>query len=178
MTEAFATTVAAVAPVIWLVAAVEYQQVTKRYGESVNAQEAALERELRALESGTGAAASEEDDASASVSPIRVILTLAVWCILSAFLAGVTLVALDWLATPKAGPRPGVALLCYWTICAGLCIVTVFPVCVVLWDAGVSNFRRVGLQVRIRTLRAPRDPHGPFPTDADPDGDAAGSPSP
>ncbi|MGW3942376.1 hypothetical protein [Streptomyces phaeochromogenes] len=150
MTEAFAETAAAVAPVIWLVGAVEYQQVTKRYMEARRADEVRLQERLRALEAGDD---SSEDVGAPSPSRWALISLYAAWGMVSVTLAAATMRALSWLATPTSGDEPGTALFCYLSISVGLAVVTLLPVALLVAQALVAARRGGRLERRIRELR-------------------------
>ncbi|MFF8017901.1 hypothetical protein [Streptomyces sp. NPDC007929] len=92
MTESFATTVAAVAPVVWLAGAVEAHQAVKYLREK------AEERRL--------------------------------WAALSAALIVATALPLRWLTEGEGVPAPLVADFCYFTVCAGMLVVTMLPMAV------------------------------------------------
>ena len=101
MSEPFATTVAAVAPVIWLVGAVEVQQAVKRYDESTADTDARYAEVLRAVES------SPNPDALRELSEwmrgtrrrkARLLPFQLVWLVLTLALCAVVGANLEWLA--------------------------------------------------------------------------------
>lgn len=152
MTEPFATTVAAVAPVIWLVGAVEYHQAAKHYRASMEALESRLVEQLAAFEAGDSSAGSRDVEEPAGAKLIRVALYV-VWGFVSFALAASTIQALKWLAEPGAGPQSSVARFCFLSIGFGLGVVTCLPVGVVLAGNVKPTIRRVRLRRQIQDLR-------------------------
>ncbi|MEV0963275.1 hypothetical protein AB0J25_11915 [Streptomyces sp. NPDC049910] len=140
MTEAYATTVAAVAPVIWLVGAVELHQVVQRFAIAAaegEAHDAEYRRRLEAL--GDDVTWAELRDFTARFRQTRpnlaavnrlnriahVIWTVTVGCLIAA-----EVFALYWLGSPELGPQPVRAYFCFWALVLGFAAVSYLPLAV------------------------------------------------
>jgi hypothetical protein len=171
MTESFATTVAAVAPVVWLVGAVEAQQLVKRRRQF-------LEDEQRAL---AEAVVDLEDASDAEVLAFRLprfqeslkwihIAVFSGWIAVAGCLAVTTICALAWLGmTEPRSENAGLAAFCYFSITVGMGVVTAVPALAVM-VRGVSIARRLDASyaklldqrsaAQVRVQAAPSEPEG------------------
>lgn len=143
MTEAFAATVAAVAPVIWLVGSVELHQIHKRTAEqaAVRAQGIAAARLfLDSLgETPSLAKIDEFYERLYSVFPgdprdprlsRTTLVAPAVWGVIVAWLVGAEVLALLWLSEPEAKPAAPIAWFCFLALIVGFAGVSYFPLAV------------------------------------------------
>ncbi|MFF7736524.1 hypothetical protein [Streptomyces sp. NPDC007984] len=131
MTESFATTVAAVAPVVWLAGAVEAHQAVKYLREKAEERRLwaeALARELESAEDQAVLARPWGERQPAGVWPAMALFV--VWSTLSAALIVATALPLRWLTEGEGVPAPLVADFCYFTVCAGMLVVTMLPMAV------------------------------------------------
>ncbi|MGW7272294.1 hypothetical protein ACWGH5_17405 [Streptomyces sp. NPDC054864] len=159
MSEPFATTVAAVGPVIWLVGAVEVQQIMKRMTSWWHEGERGLADARTALteavnEEGLLRAQSVLDD---TVNPRRVYSLFWLWMVWGALtlaLLGATAAALNWLAEGASGTAPGKAAFCYWAIVGGLSCVTMLPMLLMVTDVMQSYKRRSALWGELSELES------------------------
>jgi hypothetical protein len=136
MTEPFSTSVAAVAPVLLLIGAVEMAAVSRREGSALDARSAALEECLRRIgEDGyvdplrmrrevAGALAAHPPVGWRNIARVSLWGGWAVGAMLQlwAFVA-----AMRWLATPGAGPEPDMAWLCFHALTLGALWVVLVP---------------------------------------------------
>ncbi|TLQ45767.1 hypothetical protein [Streptomyces marianii] len=139
MSEAYATTVAAVAPVIWLVGAVELHQVVQRFAAAATEGEAHDAEYRRRLEAfGDDATWAELRDLTtrfrqtrpnlAAVNTLNriahVIWTVTVGCLIAA-----EVFALGWLGS-QPGPQPARAYFCFWALVLGFAAVSYLPLAI------------------------------------------------
>jgi len=150
MTHDFATTVAAVAPVIWLVGTVEYLQAARQYMEAEREETARMEEQLAALEAGDAAALAMSIP---SRKAFMRLLLVGVWCLVSGSLATDIVMSLGWLANPGDGPRPAFAAFCYWSIGVGVFVVSFLAVTLVMGPAIAAALRPNPLHRRIEELK-------------------------
>ncbi|MEU6913568.1 hypothetical protein [Streptomyces olindensis] len=131
MTEPFASTVAAVAPVIWLVGAVEVHQMLKYMREHTEAGRLWAERlaaESQDADDATVAALDLKPPEQAKALGYQGLF--AVWLTLSVVLTISTTRALNWLAQEKRTPDQALAAFCYDSILWGMVTVVLFPMAV------------------------------------------------
>lgn len=155
MTEAFATTVAAVAPVIWLVGALEMHQISKwlfersredeepialarAYLEQIG--EVATVTQLKHLVQLTASAAAhrprhKRGDRSK-------IFANFVWGLVVSSLFAAELVALRWLGSSEQEPDGPAAWSCFAALLFGFAVVSWFPVVIFLGQSLQSLRRR------------------------------------
>lgn len=148
MTESFATTAAAVAPVLWAIGTVELQQLRKRWQVWTAEQERRYNEALVAMSE----ASDEESLARARglwglaqrwwLGPLPPFGLYIVWAYLSATMVGCTMGALRWLSEKHAGAEPGNARLIYWALVGAFLFITLLPACVVWVD--LERWRRHG----------------------------------
>lgn len=140
MTEPFATTVAAVAPVVWLVGAVEAHQVTRRLAEVKRRHEEVLAAAVAELEGADDAAILARPwNHKASVLSYKQAILYVFWLGLACSLVLATLFALQWLGGSGRDPQPLVAEFCYWAVSSGMMFVTTVPILMALARLGRSN---------------------------------------
>ncbi|MFI0135578.1 hypothetical protein [Streptomyces luteogriseus] len=159
MSEPFATTVAAVAPVVWLVGAVEYHQVAKRTAEARIAGEVLLARTVEELQRAGDAevvAHQWTETQQQTLRPPRRMLPLhALWSAVTTCLLCSLVNALAWLARGDEQDRAsGEAMFCFCTLCVSFIIVTAVPVTTALTRMSKSNNRRHALRQEIERLQA------------------------
>ncbi|WP_338781646.1 hypothetical protein [Streptomyces sp. DG1A-41] len=138
MSSDFAQTVAAVAPIVWLVGAVEVQQLAKRLATWLQEAERRYAEAEAAMSSAVDAhtlATARQLHANASKSrPLWQLWALyAAWAGVTGPLASSTILSIAWLAEMKESEQEfvagiGLAKFCLWSIGAGITWVTVFPV--------------------------------------------------
>ncbi|MEU8832783.1 hypothetical protein [Streptomyces sp900116325] len=144
MTEGFATTAAAVAPVLWAIGTVEIQQLRKRMGSWTAEQERRYNEAVVAM--------SEASDAESLararglwglaqrwwLGPLPPIGVYAVWIYLSVTMAGCTMQALRWLSENgepgKETGSEGQAQFIYWALGSAFLFITMLPAYVVWTD--------------------------------------------
>ncbi|MEE4493568.1 hypothetical protein [Streptomyces sp. BE230] len=191
MSETYAATVAAVAPVIWLVGAIEFHQVLKRIEQYVADEEQALEDRLVSLRA-------EDDDevagelAGAANRPSnrkRVLSTLslyAVWYSLTLALVCVTLSSLVWLGEDGgpgkvSGDSSSLATICFCVLAIGFFVVTMAPAVATMarmrQAAGRNNVRRRAIQQNIAGRRTAQSTRVPVQGDDSVGRNAASPPS-
>lgn len=132
MTESFATTVAAIAPVIWLVGAVEAHQVTKRMVDEKRQHAEQLSAAVAELEGADDATIlSRPWSHQASVLRWHQLLLYLIWLALAVCLIFDTVRALSWLAGVRS-PLGGSAFagFAYMSIGFGMLVVTALPIVV------------------------------------------------
>lgn len=162
MSEPFATTVAAVAPVVWLVGAVEYHQVSKRAAEAHTVGEELLAQAVEDLQgaSDTEVLAHQWTESQQQLMvrstrlmpfyPLYVLWTLVTGCLLYA-----VAIALSWLANGDDQDKAsGDAAFCYYTLCFSFIVVTVLPVVAAIGRMFRSDERRKALIAEIERLKA------------------------
>lgn len=145
MTESFASTGAAVAPVLWAIGTVELQQLRKRWQTWVTEQE----RQYNVAVVAMSEASDEESLARAEgmwgraqrwwLGPLPPFGLYGAWISLSVTMVGCTMTALRWLSGDGrsghgAGADSGDARFIYWAIASALLFITVLPTCVVWLD--------------------------------------------
>jgi hypothetical protein len=157
MTESFATTAAAVAPILWAIGTVEVQQVVKRmrgwseeqqhrYNLAVVAMSEASDEESLAHAQGLWGTAQRW--------VLRMLPLLGMyfaWIYLSTVMCMCTMQALRWLseyggAGDGAGAHDGEAGVIYWALVSAFVFITVLPACVVVVDMerGRRHGKRAG----------------------------------
>ena len=162
MSEPFAATVAAVAPVVWLVGAVEYHQVAKRAAEGYTVGEELL---AQAVEDLKGASDTEvlahqwtESQQQLLVGPIRLVPLFplyVLWTVVTACLLYAMVVSLAWLAKgDDQNKASGQAVFCYCTLGFSFLIVTVTPVIAAVGRMFRSAQRRQALRAELERLKA------------------------
>lgn len=142
--------VAAVAPVLWLVGAVEYHQVAKRLVSRWQEATERLEHDVAEL---AGQAVTHPHGwVTAAWKRLRNSTLLAglalLWAAVSTCLLLTTILALRWLAVGDAGPQPTVAGFCFYAIAVGGIAITLMPIFLAtvrtlalarrVWTAGAS----------------------------------------
>ncbi|MGI5192719.1 hypothetical protein ACQEVY_03510 [Streptomyces sp. CA-288835] len=154
MTETYAATIAAVAPVIWLVAAVEGHQYIKQF-EGFAKLDGGLGQARRLAEAVEGRATHEQLEAIASArrrgeeafprkedifGRIRRYVALAYLAVAMGLLSA-EFMSLGWLTTPDRINEQYAAWVCLCAVVAGFVLVTIMPVVVVLltWAAGTRK---------------------------------------
>ncbi|WP_432752096.1 hypothetical protein ACE1OA_01790 [Streptomyces sp. JL2001] len=162
MSEPFATTIAAVAPVIWAIGTVEVHQVLKRVWALRD------ERDRHLAEARAALAAAEDEaalarargDLRAAADTDRRALPSAVlyvaWVALGLTMAACVHRSLAWLTEAGgpgdvSGPAAGTAEFCLGAVMAGLVFITALPVVTATAEA-VRSLRRT--RVRQRDLAA------------------------
>jgi hypothetical protein len=158
MTESFATTVVTVAPILWLVAAVEVQQSLKLMNASLEDSEAMLAEAKAALTAAADdSAAAHEwsvDQRRRLRSPDWGLPLFAAWGAITACLLVATFFALSWLAGVEDPPGNDEAAFCYYTLMLGLGAVTLIPVVVALIRGCQASARMGSLADEVDALRA------------------------
>ncbi|MFI8287661.1 hypothetical protein EAO71_36405 [Streptomyces sp. ms191] len=162
MSEPFATTVAAVAPVIWAIGTVEVHQVLKRvwalrderdrHLAEARAAMAAVEDEAALARARGGLRAAADADRRALPPAVLYVA----WVSLALAMAACVHRSLAWLAEAGgpgevSGPAGGTAEFCLWAVMAGLVFVTALPVVTATAEA-VRSLRRT--RARQRDLAA------------------------
>ncbi|MFE6408514.1 hypothetical protein ACFVOR_16445 [Streptomyces sp. NPDC057837] len=132
MSEPFAATVAAVAPVVWLVGAVEYHQVTKRAVEDMAAGAELMAQTVVDLQGATDAEVLDhrwtESQEQILRPPNRLLPLQFMWGLVTICLLYSMVVALDWLAVGDEEVKAsGEAAFCYFTLCFSFVVVSVSP---------------------------------------------------
>ncbi|MEU6603141.1 hypothetical protein [Streptomyces flaveolus] len=180
MTETYAATIAAVAPVIWLVAAVEVQQYVKRY-ESMTSLGDQVLRLRRYAEQVEGRMTTEQLDelmriareghasfqSSFRQAPVKKYVSAAYLVVVGVLLAAES-ASLVWLAGPQKD-TPVVAWFCLISVLLGFLAVSALPAVVAFGVAASVATERQGdmdwvngfLERQRSLLRdedAPRDP--------------------
>ncbi|MFE2699465.1 hypothetical protein [Streptomyces mirabilis] len=162
MSSDFAQTVAAVAPVVWLVGAVEVQQVAKQVATW-------WQDGARRLEQAEAAMASAHDEdsirdagelvfAAPQYQRMRPVMGLfAGWGVITSFLASATFISLGWLGDAPDKAHDHVlglptADFCYWAISIGITWVTCFPIVVMMFRVVRSLRQRNALRSSIIAL--------------------------
>jgi hypothetical protein len=163
MTETFATTVVTVAPILWLLAAVEVQQSAKRMNEEDLAGSVAMlmqvKAELAVADDETVAShewSTDQKDRWLSASPWILPLFTAWGAIttITTCLLVATFYALSWLAGVEDRPDGDEAAFCYYTLLISFTAVTIIPVAVSV-IRGIRQGKRMGeLRDEIDALRA------------------------
>ncbi|MGA5205452.1 hypothetical protein [Streptomyces variegatus] len=158
MSEPFATTVAAVAPVVWLVGAVEYHQVAKQTFEAYNASEVLLAQTVEGLKRAGDAeilAHQWTETQQQTLGPPRRLLPLhALWSVVTTCLLSSLVIALAWLAHGDEQDRSsGEAMFCFVTLCGSFIIVTAVPVAAALRRVSKSGDQRQALSQEIERLQ-------------------------
>ncbi|MEU0174082.1 hypothetical protein ABZ178_12100 [Streptomyces massasporeus] len=159
MSEPFATTVAAVAPVVWLVSAVEYHQVAKRTFEVFNAGEVLLAQTLEELQRAGDAEILAhqwtETQQQTLRSHVKLVPLHALWSAVTACLGISLTIALAWLARGDEQDRAsGEAMFCFCALIGSFMIVTAVPVAAALRPITKSGERRQALRQEIDQLQA------------------------
>ncbi|MEV0238880.1 hypothetical protein AB0I06_02920 [Streptomyces sp. NPDC050674] len=159
MSEPFATTIAAVAPVVWLVGAVEYHQVAKRTAEAYKAGEVLLTQTVEELQRAGDAeilAHQWTETQQQTLRPPKRLLPLhALWSAVTACLLSSLVNALAWLAKgDEQDKASGEAMFCFCTLCGSFIIVTAVPVATALTRMSKSSDRRHALRQEIERLQA------------------------
>ncbi|MFG2439025.1 hypothetical protein [Streptomyces sp. NPDC048508] len=150
MSGDFAATVAAVAPVVWLVGAVECQQVTKRLINRVREGSVLLTETLERLESASDEVVlahewSEVEKAKLKRPwPLLALFTL--WGLLATSLAITTVRCIGWLGAEKPGPNPGEAMFCYVSIFVSFAVVLFTPIIAAVVELDPISRRHDALQ--------------------------------
>ncbi|MFD3437555.1 hypothetical protein ACFWU3_08635 [Streptomyces sp. NPDC058685] len=145
MTESFATTAAAVAPLLWAIGTVEVQQVRKhlrswideqerRYNEAVVAMTEASDEESLARARGRWERAQR-----GWVGSLPTLALYQLWACLSIAMCSCTIVALRWLSEDGgpgkvSGPDPGDAEFIFYALAGALLFITALPGWVVTSD--------------------------------------------
>lgn len=159
MSESYAATIAAVVPVIWLIASVELHQFSKQsMEEGANFERALLARRRLLEEPPAGTSLEGLERASEQIAELeRVlaqvdeetgrgieglnilppVLTYWVWTVLVALLVSVEAVALYWLGS-DGDSEPGMAWFCFGATVVGFLAITVMPAIVALHRLGRS----------------------------------------
>jgi hypothetical protein len=158
MSEPFATTVAAVAPVVWLVGAVEYHQISKRTVDVYAAGEELLTLTVQDLQraSDTEVLAHRwtESQQRLQEPPVNLMPLYVVWSVVTGCLLFALVVALEWLVKGDAQNKAsGDAAFCYYTLCFSFLVVTVLPVIAATRRIFKSSSRRRALRGEIDRLK-------------------------
>ncbi|MFD4527841.1 hypothetical protein ACFWP7_28705 [Streptomyces sp. NPDC058470] len=155
MTEAFASAVVAVAPVVLLIGVVEISLSGRKFLASYSEHADLVERRVALIPSNNAddaeRARSEIDElytrAPRIRSPLGTLAVFAGWLIGAMCQYEAFQRALSWLGTPDAGPSPGDARFCFLALSFGLSWVTLLPLLQVM----ASHLR-----ISNRTRRAQR----------------------
>ncbi len=159
MSEPFATTVAAVAPVVWLVGAVEYHQVTKRAVEGMTAGAELLAQTVVDLQRASDTEVLDhrwtESQEQILRPPSRLLPLQLMWGLVTICLLCSMVAALDWLATgDEKDKASGDAAFCYFTLCFSFVVVSVTPVIAAIRRMHGTVRQREALRADIRRLQA------------------------
>lgn len=131
MSGDYATTVAAVAPVLWLVGAVEHHQVAKRLVSRWQEATEQIERDVAEL-GGESTGVRTGGRVAHSWKRLRESALLAglalLWGTVSACLLLTTIMALRWLAAGDTDPQPIVAAFCFYSIAIGGLVISLTPI--------------------------------------------------
>ncbi|MFH8724474.1 hypothetical protein [Streptomyces termitum] len=138
MSEGFAATAAAVAPVLWAIGTLEVQQILKRmrswtderkhrYNEAVVAMSEASDEESLARARGLWGLAQRW-----WLGPLPPFGLYGAWACLSVTMAGCTMQALRWLSEnggpgKESGAAPEQAQVIYWSLALALIFITMLP---------------------------------------------------
>jgi hypothetical protein len=160
MSEPYATTVAAVAPVIWLVGSVEVYQAVKRIEQMLGDREEYLAQGLRDIR------AEADDDAVERLyrhlrrPPSKqrqraLVLLYVVWLVITFMLIWVSLIALAWLSEDggpgkETGAAPVLAVSSLVVLGLGFLVITVVPVATVF---GRMRRAKAGQTALLRDMR-------------------------
>lgn len=144
MTETFAGTAAAVAPVLWAIGTIEMQQIRKhvlpwideqkrQYSEAVMAMSEASDGE--SWDHARGRWALAQRWWLGALPPFSLYF---LWAYLSVTMVGCTVTALRWLAeagdASGGGADPGKAQFIYWSLASAFLFITVLPMWIVWRD--------------------------------------------
>ncbi|MFI9747997.1 hypothetical protein [Streptomyces sp. NPDC052494] len=159
MSEPFATTVAAVAPVIWVVGAVEFHQVLKRMRESADQRAEQLRLGVLALRAETDLEAAERLFAELRrIRPLRQrlpsFLPYTLWYFLTLALVWATVGALEWLAEDggpggESGEAPFLARAMVSILAFGFATITLFPMVMVMQPLREAKRQRAAARVEM-----------------------------
>lgn len=151
MTETLAATVAAVAPVIWLVGAVELHQISRQWAVEAAEFEALYARGSASLAAKSGDEAWRELAAfNAQVETALIpaerssrakVVAYGIWLAVSGALAVAAILSLVWLAS-DGGKSELVATYCVVSLSLGFACVTVAPVVLSLRQTHQAQERR------------------------------------
>lgn len=144
MTESFASTAAAVAPVLWAIGTIEMQQIRKlvlpwieeqkrQYSEAVIAMSEASDEE--SWDQARGRWALAQRWWLGALPPFGLYI---VWAYLSATMLGCTVTALRWLSetgdASAGGADPEKAQFIYWSLASAFLFITLLPMWIVCVD--------------------------------------------
>ncbi|MFE6065783.1 hypothetical protein [Streptomyces sp. NPDC056525] len=155
MTEAYAATVAAVVPVLWLVGAVEQHQLARSNAERGREIETVVAENLQKLKSLDPKASIQE--IKSAVSNLKVVpgdpeeklksIIGWVWTVTTAALLSAEAAAISWLAEPDGKPEKFWAHYCLWTLLVAFLIVGALPIQMYFWkDRRSSSNVRTNLK--------------------------------
>ncbi|WP_153457364.1 hypothetical protein [Streptomyces smaragdinus] len=155
MSEGFAATAAAVAPVLWAIGTIEVQQIRKewqslsavrvqRYNEAAVAISEAVDEESLAHAQGLWGAAQRWWTGQSAQFGLYIS-----WLYLSVTMSGCTMIALRWLAEngglgERAEAKPDDAQFVFWALASAFLFITVIPAWAVFRD-----INRFGKRVRV-----------------------------
>ncbi|MGC5007458.1 hypothetical protein [Streptomyces sp. DT203] len=149
MSESYAATIAAVVPVIWLVAAVEVQQYAKMSAANARLLEGAARHGQRLLDKAGERPSLEDlktvsdemslqtDQGAEDLSSFPPRLVPYFWSLFVGVLIAAETVSLYWLGADGGGPHPGWAWFCLVSTLLGFVAITVLPAFV-----GLRQMRR------------------------------------
>lgn len=138
MSEPYAATVAAVAPVIWLVGAVEFHQIVKQMEQVHADREAHLADGLKAIEAEPDDAVAERllgefDGPSPRMVGTERVLVYCIWALITLALVVAIVVALLWLGEDggpgrESGASSGTAVALLYVLVLGFATIILLPV--------------------------------------------------
>ncbi|MFD3516819.1 hypothetical protein [Streptomyces sp. NPDC058657] len=189
MSEPYATTVAAVAPVIWAIGTVEVHQVLKRVWVLRDERNRLVEASLHAIatvDDEAGLAQARRDWKSVRRQDRRALpptLLYVAWAYLGIAMIACVMFALSWLAETGgpgklSGADPTTAGLCLLAITAGLIFITFLPMAAATTEAIRSLRRARAKQQEFATLEAEAASRLAVRRVADSEATAASSPAP
>ncbi|GGR29022.1 hypothetical protein GCM10010219_37200 [Streptomyces netropsis] len=165
MSESYATTVAAVAPVIWAIGTVEVHQVLKRVWAIRDERDRRLAEAqiaMAAVDDAAGLARVRNDLAAVDKQSWRALPAISlyvVWVCLGMAMALCTINALNWLSEAGgpgkvSGTDPRTAEFCLLALAAGLSFITLLPVGTATTEATRSLRRVRAKQKELTALEA------------------------
>ncbi|MCZ4606114.1 hypothetical protein O3S80_20605 [Streptomyces sp. Lzd4kr] len=138
MTEPFAATVAAVAPILVLVGTVEANALVKRVKESEAERDAPLRAAMELIQSEGHDVLRVRDSVRELLirerQPLYVLfrrdalLTLVLWVLWAGALTVAEMLALGWLADTRQKPEPGMAIFCLMALISGFAWTVAHPI--------------------------------------------------
>ncbi|MGX1223151.1 hypothetical protein [Streptomyces ambofaciens] len=158
MTESFATTVAAVAPVVWLVGAVEYHQVAKRMKDGFEEGERLLAETKAELERASDAEVLAFEWTEQQRRTLRgrreLVPVFMVWSVITGSLLIAMIFALHWLAVgDEKNAASAEVTFCLASLVGSFALVSVMPVAAAQRQTDRVNKRRAVLRKEIGQLK-------------------------